>query len=230
MDPLVGFDDRLKPYAALAARVPMLANGDVRVIGGGMQVTVHLKAGLRFSDGSPLTAGDVLFGLRLNRDPALGNSFGLDEIARATVTSPQTIVLQFGDLYGAYLAYALPPALPRAYFVRKYHTSNLHALALAYARDPYDSPGDVYSGPYRVAAVAPGPAPDPGAQSVLHGPAASAAWGKALPRPELRYVLISDDETALVRALHVSRPGVDAALGLGPASLGACAGSAAACA
>ncbi len=219
--PLVGFDDRLKPYAALAARVPTLANGDVRVMGGGMQVTVHLKAGLRFSDGSPLTADDVLFGLRLNRDPALGNSFGLDEIARATVTSPRTIVLQFGDLYGAYLAYALPPALPRAYFVRKYHASNLHALALAYARDPYDSPRDVFSGPYRVTAVAPGQrltlAPNPYFTAL---PPARIG-GKAMPRPELRYVVVSDDETALVRALHVSRPGVDMALGLGPASLGA---------
>src|SRR5262245_55146459 len=82
--PLVGFDDPLRPYAALATRVPTLANGDVRIVGGEMQVTVHLKPALRFSDGSPLTADDVLFGLRLNRDPALGNSFGLDEITRAT--------------------------------------------------------------------------------------------------------------------------------------------------
>ena len=185
-----------------------------------MQVTVHLKAGLRFSDGSPLTADDVLFGLRLNRDPALGNSFGLDEIARATVTSPHTIVLQFGDLYGAYLAYAMPPALPRAYFVRKYHTTNLHALALAYARDPYDSPRDVFSGPYRVAAVAPGQrltlAPNPYFTAL---PPARIG-GKALPRPELRYVVVSDDETALVRALHVSPAGSGCGAGTRPGLAG----------
>lgn len=217
--PLVGFDDRLAPYAALAARVPTLANGDVRVTGGGMQVTVRLKTGLRFSDGSPLTAADVIFGLRLNRDAALGNSFGLDEIVRATVTSPATVVLQFADLYGAYLAYALPPALPRAYFVRKYHTSDLHALAVAYAGDPYDSPHDVFSGPYRVAEIAPGQRLTLTPNPYFSALPAARSGNTVPPRPELRYVVLSDDEGALVRALHARRPGVDVALGLGPAAL-----------
>jgi|GEM_PF-1097459 len=217
--PLVGFDDHLRPYAALAARVPTLENGDVRIAGGGMQVTVHLKPGLRFSDGSPLTADDVLFGLRLNRDPALGNSFGLDEITRATVTGPTSIVLQFGDLYGAYLAYALPPALPRAYFERTYHSTNLHALALAYARDPYDSPRDVFSGPYRVAQMAPGQRLTLSPNPYFTALPAPRSGGIALPRPELRYVVLSDDEGALARALHAHGTGVDVALGLGPATL-----------
>jgi peptide/nickel transport system substrate-binding protein len=211
--PLVGFDDHLRPYAGLAARVPTLANGDVRVTGGGMTVTVHLRAGLRFSDGSPLTADDVAFGLRLNRDEALGNSFGLDEITRITAPDPRTVVLQFGDLYGAYLAYALPPALPRAYFERKYGTTDLHGLALAYRRDPYASPADVFSGPYRIGEVAQG-------QRVTLEPN---PYFRALPapgaRPALRYVVLSEDESGLARALHTRQAGVDLALGFGPTSL-----------
>jgi peptide/nickel transport system substrate-binding protein len=155
--PLVGFDAQLHPYAGLAARVPTLQNGDVRVQGGGMRVTVHLRPGLRFSDGSPLTAADVVFGLRLNRDIALGNSFGLDEIARISAPNPQTVVLQFADLYGAYLAYAMPPALPRAYLQHKYHSTDLHTLALSYARDPYNSAQDVFSGPYHIGEMASSP-------------------------------------------------------------------------
>jgi len=211
--PLVGFDDRLRPYAALAARVPTLANGDVRVTGGGMTVTIHLKPRLRFSDGSPLTSSDVAFGLLLNLDPAIGNSFGLDEIAHYATPDARTVVLQFGDLYGAYLAYALPPALPRRYFERKYHTSNIHALALAYRRDPYDSPSDVFSGPYRVAEVA------PGQRLTLTPNPYFTALRAAGTRPELRYAVLSYDESALAQDLRARDAGVDLALGLGPATL-----------
>lgn len=211
--PLVGFDDRLRPYAALAARVPTLANGDVRVTGGGMTVTIHLKPRLRFSDGSPLTSSDVAFGLLLNLDPAIGNSFGLDEIAHYATPDARTVVLQFGDLYGAYLAYALPPALPRRYFERKYHTNNIHALALAYRRDPYDSPSDVFSGPYRVAEVA------PGQRLTLAPNLYFTALRAAGTRPELRYAVLSYDESALTQDLRARDAGVDLALGLGPATL-----------
>jgi len=211
--PLVGFDDRLRPYAALAARVPTLANGDVRVTGGGMTVTIHLKPGLRFSDGSPLTSSDVAFGLLVNLDAAIGNSFGLDEIAHYVTPDARTVVLQFGDLYGAYLAYALPPALPRRYFERKYHTSNIHALALAYRRDPYASPSDVFSGPYRVVEVA------PGQRLTLASNPYFTALRAAGTRPELRYTVLSYDESALAQDLRARDAGVDLALGLGPATL-----------
>ena len=115
--------------------------------------------------------------------------------------------------------------------MRKYHTSDLHALALAYARDPYDSPPTSSRAPTACAALAPGQrltlAPNPYFTALPPARNGSAV----LPRPELRYVVLSDDEGALVRALHVPQPGVDAALGLGPASLPALRGlSAADCA
>ncbi len=214
--PIIGFDDKLAPYAALATRVPTLANGDARVIGGSFRVTVHLKPTLRWSDGSPLTASDVLFGLKLNLDPAIGNSFGLDEIAHMAAPDAHTMVLTFGDTYGAYLAYAMPPALPRAYFQRKYRSADIHALALAYRGDPYDSPSDVFSGPYRVAGVAPGQRLTLDPNPSYTAPAGAVSSGA---RPELRYVALSEDEAALARDLRSGQAGVDVALGLSPATL-----------
>jgi peptide/nickel transport system substrate-binding protein len=211
--PLIAFDNHVQPVADLAARVPTLADGDVRIIGGGMQVTVHLRAGLRFSDGSPLTSSDVAFGLRVNLDPALGNSFGLDEIAHIGTPDARTVVLQFGDMYGAYLAYAMPPALPQRYLEQKYRTTNIHQIALDYTRDPYDSPRDVFSGPYRIAGVA------PGQRVTLQPNPYFTALPTGQPRPEIRYTLISSDETALARDLHARALGVDLALGFGPAAL-----------
>jgi len=211
--PLVGFDDRQQPYAGLAARVPTLANGDVQIKGGGMTVTIHLKPGLRFSDGSPLTAADVVFGLLVNLDPALGNSFGFDEIAHYATPDTHTVVLQFHDLYGAYLAYALPPALPKAYVIRKYGARDIHALALAYRHDPYDSPSDVFSGPYKVASLALGQR-----LTLAPNPYFTALPARG-PRPELRYTVLSYSEAALAQALRAPHNGVDLALGFGPAAL-----------
>ncbi len=211
--PLVLFDDHLRPTAGLAASVPTLANKGVQVKGGGMTVTIRLKPDLRFSDGSPLTSSDVAFGLRINLDTALGNSFGLDEIAHYATPDKNTVVLQFHDLYGAYLAYALPPALPRSYFVRKYHSADIHTLALAYRHDPYDSPSDVFSGPYRVGGLA------PGQRLTLTPNPYDTALGAPGTRPELRYTVLSSDEGALARDLHARNAGVDVALGFGPAAL-----------
>ncbi len=217
--PLVGFDNTLRPYAALAASVPTPANGGARVVGAGLRVTVRLKHGLRFSDGSPLTARDILFGWRINLAPALGNSFGNDEISGIATPDRYTVVITFADLYGAYLAYALPPALPRAYFERKYHATTIAALASAYAHDPYNSPDDVFSRPYKIAQVAPGqrvtltPNPYFTALPPAH------AGGKTLPRPELRYIVLSSDESTLAQDLHSAKAGVDLAVGLGPAAL-----------
>ena len=216
--PAVDFDAKLQPYAVLAARVPTLQNGDVRVIGGGMQVTLHLKPNLRFSDGSPLVAADLAFGLRVNLDPAIGNSFGLDEISQYSTPDDQTLVLQFHDLYGAYLAYALPPALPEHYLEQKYGTTDIHRIAASLATDPYDGPRDVFSGPYRVRENAPG-------QRLTFEPnpyfTALASPAGIMQRPAIRFALLSSDQSALAQALHSGDTGVDLALGFGPATLSA---------
>jgi len=45
------------------------------------------------------------------------------------------------------------------------------------------------------------------------------ADGKTLPRLELRYVVLSSDESTLAQDLHSAKAGVDLAVGLGPAAL-----------
>jgi peptide/nickel transport system substrate-binding protein len=59
--PLWGFYPNLQPYPDLVREIPTAANGGVKVKGAGMTLDVKLRPGLRWSDGQPLTADDVIF-------------------------------------------------------------------------------------------------------------------------------------------------------------------------
>ncbi|HEY6485725.1 MAG TPA: peptide ABC transporter substrate-binding protein [Candidatus Cybelea sp.] len=78
----------------LATRVPTLRNGDISR--DGRQIVVHLRKGVVWADGAPLTAADWLFTYRLVRDPqtAVKSTYGWDEIASASAPNPYTIVIR----------------------------------------------------------------------------------------------------------------------------------------
>jgi peptide/nickel transport system substrate-binding protein len=105
--PLWGFDDRLRPYPDLAREVPTTGNGQVRAAADGrsMTVDVRLAPGLRWSDGQPLTADDVLFTLGAVRDPATRAApvSGLDQLRGARRVSDSELVLSFDGVYAPYL-------------------------------------------------------------------------------------------------------------------------------
>jgi peptide/nickel transport system substrate-binding protein len=64
---LTVIDDRGNVSPDLALRVPTRANGDISP--DGKTITYHLRRGLRWQDGVPLTSHDVAFTLSLMRDP-----------------------------------------------------------------------------------------------------------------------------------------------------------------
>src|SRR5947207_1913138 len=81
--PLWGLDPGLQPYPDLVRQVPTPENGGVRVAPGGRStaVDVQLVPGLRWSDGQPLTADDVIFTWRaLAARPAAARPPGFDRI------------------------------------------------------------------------------------------------------------------------------------------------------
>ncbi|PZR93903.1 MAG: hypothetical protein DLM67_13145 [Candidatus Nephthysia bennettiae] len=105
--PLWGFDDRLRPYPDLAREVPTTANGQVKAARDGRSMTVDVKLvpGLRWSDGRPLTADDVLFTLDALRDPATRAApvSGLERLRGARRVSGSELVLSFDGVYAPYL-------------------------------------------------------------------------------------------------------------------------------
>ena len=79
------------------ATVPTAQNG--LVSSDLMTYTIKLKSGLKWSDGSPLTADDVAFSYQLYANPLFGNTFGLptsaanDPIGVASVTATDSLTV-----------------------------------------------------------------------------------------------------------------------------------------
>jgi peptide/nickel transport system substrate-binding protein len=83
----------------LATDVPTAANGGVSA--DGLTITWHLKKGLKWSDGQPLTSADVKFTWQVLTDPgnAVYTRAGYDQITSVDTPDDTTAVLHFKSLY-----------------------------------------------------------------------------------------------------------------------------------
>jgi ABC-type transport system substrate-binding protein len=70
-DDLFRYDSTGHLFPMMAAAIPTVHNGGIR--NGGRTVVVHLKPGLRWSNGTEITSADVKFGWRVDMDPASGS-------------------------------------------------------------------------------------------------------------------------------------------------------------
>ncbi|MGP8100954.1 MAG: ABC transporter substrate-binding protein [Candidatus Cybelea sp.] len=78
----------------LATQVPTLRNGGISR--DGKTIVVHLRKGVVWADGAPLTAADWLFTYHAVRNPlnAVKTTYGWDDIASARAPNPYTIVIR----------------------------------------------------------------------------------------------------------------------------------------
>ena len=93
------FDPTNVPVPDLASEIPATDNGGIKVIDTThMDMTVNLKAGLKWSDGSPLTSDDVIFTWQAICDPAAGypSTAGYDHIVSIEKKSDTQTVWHFG--------------------------------------------------------------------------------------------------------------------------------------
>jgi peptide/nickel transport system substrate-binding protein len=89
-EPFIDFDERGRPFPVLLRRIPTRENGDLSP--DGRTLRYRLRPGVRWSDGTPLTAADVLFSLGVLRRTA-GVSSGYLRIAGAEAPDAHTVVL-----------------------------------------------------------------------------------------------------------------------------------------
>ncbi|HUH98079.1 MAG TPA: peptide ABC transporter substrate-binding protein [Anaerolineales bacterium] len=96
---LLTWDENDQLVAELAADVPSAANGGVSA--DGLTITFHLKPGLKWSDGQPLTSKDVLFTWQSQEDPknAPISRAGWDQISGIDTPDDTTAVVHFKQLY-----------------------------------------------------------------------------------------------------------------------------------
>ncbi len=140
---LVKYDDRGRLVGDAATDVPSVANRGVSR--DGLTITYHLRRGLRFADGQPLTARDAVYSIDAINDPANNpqSRFGYDVVRKAEAPNDTTLVLHLKRPFAPLLVLVLAPQgfpiLP-AHLLAKLHDFN---------QIPFDSM-PVGSGPYVV--------------------------------------------------------------------------------
>lgn len=94
------FDPQGKAVPDLVSEVPSTDNGDVKKIDDThMDITLKLKSGLHWNDGSDITADDLKFTIDTICNPNAsfgGGTLGFDHIASMDVKDKSTLVLHFG--------------------------------------------------------------------------------------------------------------------------------------
>lgn len=145
-EPLASFgaDGVLVPF--LAAEVPSLAAGGVAA--DGRSVTWKLKQGVRWADGEPFTADDVLFTFEYLSNSAVGarTGYSYEAVDRVEVIDDHTVAIHFKDTNPAWALPFVGPTgmiLPRHVF-EPYNGAN--------AQEARANRLAVGTGPYKVAA------------------------------------------------------------------------------
>ena len=90
-EPFVDVDDRGRLVPVLLARIPTVANGDLSR--DGRTIVYHLRPNVRWQDGVPVDAHDVVFTLHAIVDPRnpVRSREGYDRIARAVAVDAHTV-------------------------------------------------------------------------------------------------------------------------------------------
>lgn len=106
---MVKYDDRGVLIGDAATEVPSLANGGISK--DGRTITYHLRSGLRFADGTPLTARDCVWSIRAVQNPAnnVQTRYGYDHVASATAPDDRTLVLRLTAPFAPLLTLVLAP-------------------------------------------------------------------------------------------------------------------------
>lgn len=113
---LTKFDDRGRLVGDVATEVPTLANGGIAK--DGLTIVYHLRKGVRWQDGAPLTAHDCVFSVAavLNPRNNVQSRYVYDQVVSARAPDDSTLVLRmrkpFAPALSVVLSIAGFPILP----------------------------------------------------------------------------------------------------------------------
>ncbi len=144
MSYLIENDAKGNEIPEIASGVPTLANGEISR--DERTITYRIRRDVRWQDGAPLTARDVIFSYRAIVDPAnnVATRVGYDEVQAIRAPDDYTVVIRLRRRFSPFVQYFFGPqgvgALMPAHLLQGY--SNLNRVA-------YDE-RPVGSGPFRV--------------------------------------------------------------------------------
>jgi peptide/nickel transport system substrate-binding protein len=140
---LIKWDEQNQPYPELATQVPTQVNGGVSK--DGLTITYHLRRGVRWSDGAPFDADDVVFSTRLVLDPATNviSRQGWDQITRIEEPDKYTVVYHLKKPYSPFVesffssAGANPCVLPKHLLAKYANINNVPYNSLPVGIGPF---------------------------------------------------------------------------------------------
>jgi peptide/nickel transport system substrate-binding protein len=100
---LIRFDTQNNPFPELATEVPTQQNGGVSK--DGLTITYHIRKGVKWSDGAPFDADDVVFSTKLVLNPAnneIGRT-GWDRIVKMDEPDKYTVVYHLSKPYSPFV-------------------------------------------------------------------------------------------------------------------------------
>jgi len=99
---LTVYDERATVQPRIAERVPSIESGDWQTFPDGrMEVTWKLRTDVRWQDGTPLTADDLLLAFKVQMDPELvaRGTAVLEQIVEMSAPDPRTLVMRWKHIY-----------------------------------------------------------------------------------------------------------------------------------
>jgi peptide/nickel transport system substrate-binding protein len=137
-------DDHDNMVPEVATEVPTMQNGGISK--DGMTLTYHLRPGLKWQDGAPLTAADIIFTFHaiMNHNNNVQVTTGYDHIGSITAPDPLTVVVHMKKFFAPIVAYFMciqgNYAIMPAHLLAKYPNVN---------HIPYNNM-PIGSGPFKV--------------------------------------------------------------------------------
>jgi peptide/nickel transport system substrate-binding protein len=98
------FDENSQPFPKLVTEIPSEENGGISA--DGKTITMHIKDGIKWSDGTPLTSADFKFTQEMYVSPnnAVNSAYPYDMIDSIDTPDDKTVVINFTDPFAPWLA------------------------------------------------------------------------------------------------------------------------------
>lgn len=140
---LIKWDAHNRAYPELATQVPDQTNGGVSK--DGLTITYHLRHGVRWSDGAPFNADDVVFSTRVVLNPATNEigRLGWDQITKVDEPDKYTVVYHLKKPYSPFIetffstAGANPCILPKHLLAQYPNINNVPYNSLPVGIGPF---------------------------------------------------------------------------------------------